>query len=86
MPDLTASAPSFDESAGRRFIARLFDLYRGDCLSGVDDQWAFDRAANYRNRVTTAVRQFAHDARKAGHAAVAELALMRAAESGLNVK
>lgn len=85
-PDLTAGATSFDESAGRRFIARLFDLYRGNCLSGIDDPWAFDRAATYRNRVTTAARQFVHDARKSGYVAVAELALMRATESGLDMK
>jgi len=35
--ELTASTANFNESSSKRYIARLFGLYRGDCLSAIDD-------------------------------------------------
>jgi LuxR family transcriptional regulator, maltose regulon positive regulatory protein len=40
-----------------QYIKRLFDLYRGDCLSGVEEPWAQRRAAHYRARMVTAMQQ-----------------------------
>ena len=82
MPE-TGIAASNAEST--RYIKRLFDLYRGDCLLGIDDGWAVDRAAHYRSRVTFTVQRAVQRALQAGHQAAAELALTRAIERGLDV-
>lgn len=64
-------------------IARLFDLYRGDCLFGIDDEWAQSRAAHYRGRVTTAIKELLRGALQADHFVAAELALTLAHERGI---
>ncbi len=68
------------------FVTRLFDLYRGDCLHGVDEAWALDRASHYRTRVGNAVRQCIAEAQRAGHQTITEHATTLALERGLNVK
>jgi LuxR family transcriptional regulator, maltose regulon positive regulatory protein len=67
------------------YIARLFDLYRGDCLQGVDDEWALLRAAHYRGRVTLATQQLLQSALQAGQAEAAELLLTHVVNRGLDV-
>ncbi len=73
------------DAESTRYVKRLFDLYRGDCLLGVDDAWAMDRAAHYRSRVTFTVQRAVQQALQAGHQAAAELALTRAIERGLDM-
>ena len=81
------SAPDSDASEAERtkFVARLFDLYRGDCLKGVDDDWAHGRAAHYRGRVTLAAQQALQRSIQANHYAAAEHTMTRAFERGLDV-
>lgn len=67
------------------YIARLFDLYRGDCLQGVDDEWATLRSAHYRGRVTLATQQLLQGALQAGQLPAAELLLTHAVDRGLDV-
>ena len=68
------------------FVTRLFDLYRGDCLHGVDEAWALDRASHYRTRAGNAVRQCIAEAQRAGHQTVTDHATTLALERGLSVK
>ena len=68
-----------------KFVTRLFDLYRGDCLKGVDDDWAHGRAAHYRGRVTLAAQQILQQSMHANHYAAAEHTMTRAFERGLDV-
>jgi hypothetical protein len=65
------------------YIARLFDLYRGDCLFGIDDEWAQARATHYRVRVTTTIKAVLRGALQAGHLDAAEQALTFAHERGM---
>ncbi|TAG46206.1 MAG: hypothetical protein EAZ30_13335 [Betaproteobacteria bacterium] len=67
------------------YIARLFDLYRGDCLQGVDDEWALLRAAHYRGRVTLAAQQLLQGALHAGQAEATELLFRHVIDRGLDV-
>ncbi|MEO7255839.1 MAG: hypothetical protein ABIZ64_16565 [Casimicrobium sp.] len=79
--------PEVDASEAERmkFVKRLFDLYRGDCLKGVDDDWARGRAAHYRGRVTLAAQHEIRLSIQADHYAVAEHTATRAFERGLDV-
>ncbi len=79
-PDISASP-----SQRGKYINRLFDLYRGDCLFGVDDEWARSRAAHYRGRITAATRQIVIAALSDGDDTSSELALTRAHEAGADV-
>lgn len=76
-----------DDTADRKvraaYIARLVDLYRGDCLFGVDEQWALARAAHYRKRVTTTLKALLRGALQAGQIDAAEQVLSFAHERGI---
>ena len=80
MPDVAA-----DQAARTKFVTRLFDLYRGDCLLGVDDDWAHGRATHYRGRVMLATQQALQQAMQAHHYDAAEHAVTRAFERGFDV-
>ncbi len=80
VPDVDAS-----EAERMKFVTRLFDLYRGDCLKGVDGDWAQGRAAHYRGRVTLAAQHQLQLSIQADHYAVAEHTTTRAFERGLDV-
>ena len=82
MPEEGAAAT---EAESARYVKRLFDLYRGDCLLGIDDGWAVDRAGHYRSRMNFTVHRVVQQALLAGHHHAAELALTRAIERGLDV-
>lgn len=69
-----------------QLVRRLFDLYRGDCLEGIADAWAADRAAHYRVRATHAVRQMLAHAERAKYAALAEFTSARATECGFDLR
>jgi len=79
MPESTAS-----ETQRTHYITRLFDVYRGDCLFGIDDDWAQSRRAHYRGRVTLAVQRLLQMSLESNHYAAAELAITRAFERGLD--
>ena len=81
------SALDIDASEAERtkFVTRLFDLYRGDCLKGLDDDWAHGRAAHYRGRLTLATQQALQLSVQANHYAAAEHTMTRAFERGLDV-
>ena len=74
---------ALNEPARKILIARLFDLYRGECLFGIDDEWARARAAHYRGRVTTAIKAMLLAAVQAAHLAAAEQVLTFAHERGI---
>ena len=80
MPDGDANEPE-----RTKFVTRLFDLYRGDCLLGVDDDWAHGRAAHYRGRVMLAAQQVLQLSLQANHFATAEHTITRAFERGFDV-
>ena len=80
MPDVAAV-----EAERMKFVTRLFDLYRGDCLLGVDDDWAYARAAHYRGRVMLAAQQALQRSMQANHFDAAQLVLTRAFERGFDV-
>ncbi len=65
-------------------ITRLFDLYRGDCLVGIEDDWAHARAAHFRGRVTLATQYLLQSALEANHADEAELVMTNAHARGLD--
>ncbi len=74
------------ESNLLQLVRRLFDLYRGGCLQGIDDTWATERANHYRTRVANTLRQIANHANRAKLAALHEFTLTRAAESGFDLR
>ncbi len=74
-----------NEAERTKFVTRLFDLYRGDCLKGVDDDWAHGRATHYRGRVTLATQRALGRSMQANHYAAAEHTMTRAFERGLDV-
>ena len=67
-----------------RYVARLFDLYRGDCLFGIDDDWAQHRRTHYRGRVTLAAQRLVQMSLEGNDYAAAELTLTHAFERGLD--
>jgi hypothetical protein len=79
MPEAIAS-----EFQRAQYIARLFDVYRGDCLFGIDDDWAQSRRAHYRGRVTLAAQRLLQMALEGNHYAAAERTLTHAFERGLD--
>ena len=81
----SATAAAASESVRMQHISRMFDLYRGACLFGMDDEWAHRRATHYRGRVTTAAKQVLQDALRGEHGAAAELLLTSAVERRLDV-
>ncbi len=80
VPDVEAS-----EAERAKFVTRLFDLYRGDCLLGVDDDWAHARVAHYRGRVMLVAQQVLQRSLQANHYVAAEHTVTRAFERGLDV-
>jgi tetratricopeptide (TPR) repeat protein len=69
-----------------QLVRRLFDLYRGDCLHGVDEPWAADRVAHYRTRVTHMLRQYVSHANRTGQTALLAMLASRATEHGIEVQ
>jgi hypothetical protein len=74
------------ESNLLQLVRRLFDLYRGDCLEGIADAWAADRAAHYRVRATHAVRQMLAHAEREKYAALAEFTRAGATECSFDLR
>jgi hypothetical protein len=68
-----------------KHTVRLFDLYRGDCLFGVEDAWARDRAEHFRARITQAIEQVAQRALIREDYALVELAVIRAHQCGVSM-
>jgi hypothetical protein len=62
-----------DETQLLHCVRRLFDLYRGDCLLGVDETWADERAAYYRAQITSILRLYASYANRARHLILSEM-------------
>ena len=82
---LDIDAKSFSEAGRLDYINRLFDLYRGECLFGIEDDWAHQRAAHYRGRLTLATQQLLQRALEAGQTSAAELLMTRAHSRGLDI-
>lgn len=76
--------PTVSELHRTQYITRLFDLYRGDCLFGIDDDWAQSRRAHYRGRVTLAAQRLLQMSLEGNHYAAAELTITHAFERGLD--
>ena len=68
------------------YITRLFDLYRGDCLFGIEDDWAVGRAAHYRGRVTLATQQLLQSTLENQHSVAAQRVMTGAHSRGLDVE
>lgn len=79
-------AKTTTESVRLIYIARLFDLYRGDCLFGVEDDWAVTRAAHYRGRVTLATQQLLQSTLESQHTGAAQQLMTGAHSRGLDVE
>lgn len=82
---LEIDARTLSEAARMDYIKRLFDLYRGDCLVGIEDEWAHNRAAHYRGRVTLAIQQLLQGALETNYVGAAELLMTQAHARGLDV-
>jgi hypothetical protein len=82
LPDRSALVGEADRLG---FIGRLFDLYRGDCLMGIDEEWANRRCTHYRGRVTLATQRVLQESLRDNQSAVVEMAITRAFERGLDV-
>ena len=82
---LEIDAKLHDEAARAAYIKRLFDLYRGECLFGIEDDWALARAAHYRGRVTLATQQVLQHALTDNQPAAAELVITSARSALLDV-
>jgi hypothetical protein len=82
----SVGSSAVNEAQLLQLVRRLFDLYRGDCLQGVDESWAADRVAHYRTRVTHILRQYASHANRAGQMALLEMLASRATEHGIDVQ
>ena len=80
-PEVDAKA--LNEVGRLDYIKRLFDLYRGDCLFGIEDDWAHNRAANYRGGVTLATQQLLQSALETSHASAAEMLMTPLTHPGL---
>ena len=79
MPETTVT-----EFRHTQYISRLFDLYRGDCLFGIDDDWAQSKRTHYRGRVTLAAQRLLQTSLESNHYAAAELTITQAFERGLD--
>jgi hypothetical protein len=75
-----------DEPAMIRTAKRLFDLYRGDCLRGVDDQWVTERAKYYHARVSLVVRRMIRECGENGFRDALDLLETTANERGLDMR
>jgi LuxR family transcriptional regulator, maltose regulon positive regulatory protein len=75
-----------DEATLLQLVRRLFDLYRGDCLQGIDEAWAKDRAAHYRMRVANTVQQVVNHTQRAKQITLLEFTSLRASESGFDLR
>ena len=82
---LDIDAKPLSEAGRLDYINRLFDLYRGACLFGIEDDWAHQRAAHYRGRLTLATQQLLQRALEADQASAAELLMTRAHSRGLDI-
>ena len=82
---LEIDAKLHDEAARTDYTKRLFDLYRGDCLFGIEDDWALARAAHYRGRVTLATQQLLQHALTDHQPAAAEFVITSARSAGLDI-
>lgn len=83
---LATAAKTTSEAARLIYITRLFDLYRGDCLFGTEDDWALTRAAHYRGRVTLATQQLLQNALESQHVGAAQRLMAEAHSRGLDVE
>ena len=81
MPERSAV---LSETTRLQYINRFFDLYRGDCLLSIEDDWARQRASHYRGRITLASQRMLQDALQANCYAAAELTMTRVFERGLD--
>lgn len=81
-----AGSGTIDEAPLLQLVRRLFDLYRGDCLQGIDESWAQDRAAHYRVRATHAVRQMLAHAQREKYAALVEFTRAGATECSFDLR
>ena len=81
---LEIDAKLYDEAGRTEYIRRLFDLYRGECLFGIEDDWALARAAHYRGRVTLATQQVLQQVLVADQQALAEIVMTNARGAGLD--
>lgn len=75
---LDIDATALSETERREYATRLFHLYRGDCLFGIEDDWAHDRAAHYRGRARLAAQTRLHRTLETHHASAAELLMAQA--------
>ena len=82
---LEVDVRSMGEAGRLDYIKRLFDLYRGDCLFGIEDDWAHSRAAHYRGRVTLATQTLLQSALEEDHTGAAEFLMTQAHVRGLDV-
>ena len=80
---LEVDAKALNEVGRLDYIKRLFDLYRGDCLFGIEDDWTHNRAAHYRGRVTLATQQLLQSALETSHASAAEMLMTPLTHAGL---
>jgi hypothetical protein len=85
LDSMTGAQQITTEADRKRQISRLFDLYRGDCLAGVDDAWARERSAHYRARVMMVLQLVLRDATTNDQKTIVELVVSKAIERGIDL-
>jgi hypothetical protein len=85
LESMTGAQQITTEADRKRQISRLFDLYRGDCLAGVDDAWARERSAHYRARVMMVLQLVLRDATTNDQKTIVELVVSKAIERGIDL-
>jgi hypothetical protein len=81
----TTDSKATNEVQLLQLVRRLFDLYRGDCMQGIDEPWAKDRAALLQRRVSNTLQQIVSHARRARLATLDKFVTTRAAEIGFDL-
>jgi hypothetical protein len=82
---LLGAEPISSEQAAMQHAVRLFSLYRGDCLRGVDDVWVDEHARRFKARVSLAARRLIRDCSQQNFRSVLDYVLTNAVERHLEL-
>jgi tetratricopeptide (TPR) repeat protein len=80
-----SAEPISSEQAAMQHAVRLFSLYRGDCLRGVDDVWVDEHARRFKARVSLAARRLIRDCSQQNFRSVLDYVLTNAVERHLEL-
>jgi hypothetical protein len=82
---LSGESLQSSEQSTIRDAKRLFDLYRGDCLRGVEDHWVDARARHFRARVSLVARRMIRECTQREYRDALDVILTHARERELDI-